>query len=131
MRSLDFEAVGIHALPHIENLGFVVGIQVKPLLEEHLDFCQPLPGDLLVRRDNDDVVHVSRVELNAEEADAELIELVEVDVCEVLGGDIPEGDAGLSFRAGVDHLAKKPVKPEEVLVKVWVLLPELLEPLGE
>ena len=131
VRRFDFEAVGVHALPHIENLGLLVGLKVEPLLEEYLDLCQPLPGDLLVRRDDDDVVHVPSVEFSTEEADAILVELVEVDVGEVLGADIPEGYAGLAFRARVDHFAKKPVEPKEVLVLVGVLLFELLEPLRD
>ena len=39
MRRFDFEAVGVHALPHIENLGLLVGLKVQSLLEEHLDLC--------------------------------------------------------------------------------------------
>lgn len=39
MRLFDFEAVGVHALPHIENLGLLVGLKVQSLLEEHLDLC--------------------------------------------------------------------------------------------
>ena len=38
-RCFDFEAVGVHALPHIENLGLLVGLKVQSLLEEHLDLC--------------------------------------------------------------------------------------------
>lgn len=116
MGGLDFEAVGVHALPHIENLCLFVGVKVKPLAEEYLDFRQPLPGGLLVRRNDDDVVHVPGVELRAEKADTKLIELVEVDVREVLGADIPERDARLALRRAVDHFAKKPIEAEEILI---------------
>ena len=98
-------------------------------MEELLDLCQPLPGDLFARRNDDDVVHVPGVELRPEEADTKLIELVEVDVREVLGADIPEWDASLSLRRAINHFAKKPVKPKEIPVHVGVLLLELLEPL--
>ena len=98
-------------------------------MEELLDLCQPLPGDLFARRNDDDVVHVPGVELRPEEADTKLIELVEVDVREVLGADIPEWDASLSLRRAINHFAKKPVKPKEIPVHVGALLLELLEPL--
>ena len=131
MRCFDLEAVGVHALPHIENLGLLVGLKVEPLLEERLDLCQPLAGNLLARRDDYDVIHVPSVVFRPEEADTHLIELVEEDIGKVLGADVPERDACLAFRAGVDHLAKKPIKPKEVLVEIGVLLLELLEPLRD
>ena len=98
-------------------------------MEEYLDFRQPFPGGLLVRRNDDDVVHVPGVELRAEKADAKLIELVEVDVREVLGADIPERDARLALRRAVDHFAKKPIEAEEILIGLRAFLLELLEPL--
>ncbi|MPN22891.1 hypothetical protein SDC9_170276 [bioreactor metagenome] len=99
MRGLDLEAVGVHALPHIENFGLAVGLKVEPLIEEYLDLCKPLSGDLLARRDDDDIVHIPRIERCSEIADAKLIELVEVDVGEVLGADVPEWYARIAFRA--------------------------------
>ena len=131
VRCFDLEAVGVHALPHIENLGLLVGLKVEPFLKEYLDLCQPLPGDLLVRRDDNDVVHVPSIELCTKEADAILIELVEVDVGKVLGADVSEGDACLAFRARVNHFAKKPVKPKKVLILIGILFSELLEPLRD
>ena len=91
------------------------------LLDELPNLSKPLPRGLLGRRNNDDVVHVPSVELRSEEADAELIDFIEDDIREVLGADIPQGDALFSFRAGVDHFAKKAIKAEEVFVTLRVL----------
>lgn len=99
MGRLDLVAVGVHALPHIEYFGLAVEVEMQPLLNELLDLSKPLPRGLFARRNNDDVVHVPGVELRSEEADAILIDFVEHDVCEVLGADIPQRDARLSFRA--------------------------------
>lgn len=131
MRRLDLKAVGIHALPHIENLGFLVGFKVEPFMEKHLDFCQPLPGDLLVRRNDDNIVHVPRIEFSTKEADAKLIELIKVNVGEVLGTDIPKRYAGIAFRTRINHFAKKPIKPKKILVLIRIFLPQLLEPLRD
>ncbi|MPN18367.1 hypothetical protein SDC9_165727 [bioreactor metagenome] len=105
MCRLDLESVGVHTLPNGENLGLLIGLKVETLEEEVLDLCQPFPGDLPARCNDDDVVHVPGVELCSEEANAELVELVEVDVGEVLGADVPESYAALSFRGGVDRFA--------------------------
>lgn len=131
MGRLDLVAVGVHALPHIENFGLAVEVEMQSFLEELRDLSKPLPRGRLVRCNNDDVVGVARVELRPEEADAELIELVEGDVCEVLGAYVPEGYARFTFRARVDNLAKKPIKAEEVFVEIRVLFLELLEPLRD
>ena len=111
---LDLVAVGVHTLPHIEYFGLAVEVEMQFVLDEPLDLSKPLPRGLFVRRKYDGVVGVARTELRSEEADAELIELVEGDVCEVLGAHVPEGYARLTFRARVDHFAKKPIKAEEV-----------------
>ena len=60
-----------------------------------------------------------------------MIELVEVDVGEVLRTHVPQWNPSLALRRAVDHFAKKPVKTEEVLVFLGVLLLELLEPLRD
>ena len=122
MGRLDLVAVGVHALPHIEYFGLAVEVEMQFVLNELLDLRKPLPRGLFVRRNDDGVVGVSPIELCPEEADAELIELIEGDVCEVLGADVPQRDALLSFRAGVDHFAKKTIKAEEVFVTHRVLL---------
>lgn len=119
---LDLVAVGVHALPHIEYFGLAVEVEMQPFLDELLDLSKPLPRGLFVRRNNDGVVDVARVELRSEEADAKLIEFIEGDVCEVLGAHVPEGYARLTFRARVDHFAKKPIEAEEVFVELQVLL---------
>ncbi|MPM39048.1 hypothetical protein SDC9_85679 [bioreactor metagenome] len=95
---------------------------MESLGEELLDLREPLLGGCLIRRDDDDIVHIPGVELRFQVADAILIELVEVDVGEVLGADVPEGDARFSFWARVNHFAKKPIELEEVLVFLRVLL---------
>ena len=126
---LDLVAVGVHALPQIEYFRLAVEIEVQLVFDKLLDLCKPFPRGLFVRRDDDGVVSVSPIELCPEETDAELIELIEGDVCEVLGADVPQRDALLSFRAGVDHFAKKTIKAEEVFITLRVLLSQLLEPL--
>ena len=60
-----------------------------------------------------------------------MIELVEVDVGKVLRTHISQRNPSLTLRRAVDHFAKKPVKTEEVLVFLGVLLLELLEPLRD
>ena len=99
MGRLDLVAVGVHALPRIEYFGLAVEVEMQFLLDELPNLSKPLPRGLLGRRNNDDVVHVPSVELRSEEADAELIDFIEDDIREVLGADIPQGDACLSFRA--------------------------------
>ena len=99
MGRLDLVAVGVHTLPQIEYFGLAVEVEMQPFLDELPDLSKPLPRGLFVRRNNDGVVGVARVELRSEEADAELIELIEGDVCEVLGAHVPEGYARLTFRA--------------------------------
>ena len=122
VRGFNFVAVGVHALPQIEYFRLAVEIKMQLVFDELLDLRKPLPRGLFVRRNDDGVVGVSPIELCPEEADAELIELIEGNICEVLGADIPQGDALFSFRAGVDHFAKKAIKAEEVFVTLRVLL---------
>ncbi len=99
MGRLDLVAVGVHALPHWEYFGLAVEVEMQSFLDELLNFSKPLPRGLFARRNDDNVVHVPGVELRSEEADAKLIDFVEYDIREVLGADIPEGDARLSFWA--------------------------------
>ena len=113
VRGFNFVAVGVR---------LAVEIKMQLVFDELLDLRKPLPRGLFVRRNDDGVVGVSPIELCPEEADAELIELIEGNICEVLGADIPQGDALFSFRAGVDHFAKKAIKAEEVFVTLRVLL---------
>ena len=99
MGRLDFVAVGVHALPHIEYFGLAVEVEMQLSFDEPLDLSKPLPRGFFVRRNNDSVVGKACIELRSEEADAALIELVEGDVCEVLGAHVPEGYTCLTFRA--------------------------------
>ncbi len=72
---------------------------MQRVLDELLDLSKPPPRGLFIRRVYYGVVGIARIELYSEEADAELIELIEDDIREVLGADVPQWNACLPLRA--------------------------------
>jgi len=92
--------------------GLVVQVQVEMLKKELPDLSPIVGGGLLIRREEDNIVHVPRVKTDVENMLAELIQLVEVDIREELAGEIADwhthvGQPVLRLGVGRTHEARE------------------------
>ncbi len=99
MRCSNFEAISIDALPQRVNLSLFIGVEMKALIKEIDNLQKPLSRLFTSWCDKDNVIHIPGVVFNSEIADAELIDFIKINICEVLRTHIPERYSALSLGA--------------------------------